>query len=168
MTNGNQVQSAEMTKELFPDDDGIYNYCPSPVRVDEDTMVVFYCANTWPGLVIDDIYGRKGKLQDGQWIFSDKFRVLEPSRLGWDCIHVCDPDVIKGEYSYQGETYSWVMVYLGCDIHYCYHNQIGIAFAKNIEGPYVKYDRNPIIGSDEIFNWGQGKPPYYPLMGKAR
>jgi len=86
---------------MFDDEDGLYNYCPSPVRVDETTMYVFYCANTIPGIVIDDIYARKGTLENGRWTFGDKFRVLEPDRLGWDCIHVCDPDVIRGEFRYR-------------------------------------------------------------------
>lgn len=153
---------------LFGDADGIYNYCPSPVRVDEKTMYVFYCANTWPGLVIDDIYARKGTLADGRWTFGAKFRVLQPDRLGWDCIHVCDPDVIRGEFRYRGETYSWLMVYLGCDIHYCYHNQIGLAFAKEIGGPYVKYDGNPIVRYDETFHWGAGQACLVSLDGKGR
>ncbi|WP_040949809.1 hypothetical protein [Gorillibacterium massiliense] len=153
---------------LFDDEDGIYNYCPSPVCVDETTMVIFYCANTWPGLVIDDIYARKGKLEDGRWTFGDKFRVLQPERTGWDCIHVCDPDVIRGEFHYRGEDYSWLMVYLGCDIHHCYHNQIGIAFAKSIEGPYVKYEGNPIVGYDEVFHWGNGQASLLSLDGKGK
>jgi len=153
---------------MFGDDDGIYNYCPSPVRVDETTMYAFYCANTLPGIVIDDIYARKGVLEDGRWTFGEKFRVLQPDRLGWDCIHVCDPDVIRGEFRCRGETYSWMMAYLGCDIHHCYHNQIGIAFAKNIEGPYVKYDLNPIVGYDETFHWGAGQACLLSLDGKGK
>ncbi|MCU6707718.1 hypothetical protein M6D81_03260 [Paenibacillus sp. J5C_2022] len=153
---------------MFDDSEGIYNYCPAPVRVDRDTMYVFYCANTWPGIVIDDIYGRKGKLVEGRWEFGDRFLALTPSRTGWDCIHVCDPDVIKGQFNWKGETYSWMMVYLGCDIHYCYHNQIGIAFAKDIAGPYIKYDRNPIVSYDELYHWGAGQPCVLSLDGKGK
>ncbi|TLS50910.1 hypothetical protein FE782_17845 [Paenibacillus antri] len=158
----------EKAYNLFGDDDGIYNYCPSPVRVDDTTSYVFYCANTVPGLVIDDIYARKGTLAGGRWTFGEKFRALEPSRLDWDCIHVCDPDVIKGEFRYRGETYSWMMVYLGCDIHYCYHNQVGVAFAKDIAGPYVKYDANPVVAYDETFHWGAGQASVVSLDGKGR
>lgn len=162
-------KQTELAYELFGDHDGIYNYCPSPVLVDAETMVVFYCANTVPGLVIDDIYARKGKLgADGRWAFGEKFRVLEPSRLGWDCIHVCDPDVIRGEFHYNGEQYNWMMVYLGCDIHYCYHNQIGIAFAKQLEGPYVKYAGNPVVGYEETFHWGAGQAALISLDGKGK
>ncbi len=159
---------AQLAYRLFDDADGIYNYCPSPVLMDETTMYIFYCANAWPGLVIDDIYARRGKLENGRWTFEDRFRVLQPDRLGWDCIHVCDPDVIKGEFRYRGETYSWLMVYLGCDIHHCYHNQVGIAFAKEIDGPYIKYDRNPIVRYDELFHWGAGQASVVSLDGKGK
>lgn len=153
---------------LFDDADGIYNYCPAPVRVDENTLYVFYCANTWPGLVIDDIYGRKGTLVDGKWVFGEKFLALSPSRIGWDCIHVCDPDVIRGEFHWKGEIYNWMMVYLGCDIHYCYHNQTGVAFAKDIEGPYIKYDGNPVLAYDEVYHWGNGQACVVSLDGKGK
>lgn len=154
--------------QMFDEEEGIYNYCPSPVCTDEETMYIFFCANTWPGIVIDDIYARKGKLVDGTWQFGDKFRVIEPSRLGWDNIHVCDPDVIQGEFRYKGETYPWMMVFLGCDIHYSYHNQIGVAFAKEIEGPYVKYDGNPIVNYEEVLHWGAGQPCVISLDGKGK
>jgi hypothetical protein len=153
---------------MFEDSDGIFNYCPAPVRVDDSTLYVFYCSNTWPGLVIDNVFCRKGTLVDNRWVFDDKFRVLAPDRLGWDCIHTCDPDIIKGEFRYKGETYPWMMVYLGCDIHYCYHNQIGIAFAKDIAGPYIKYDQNPIVSYDEIFHWGAGQASVISLDGKGK
>lgn len=154
--------------QLFDDGEGIYNYCPAPVLLDEHNMMIFYCANTVSGIVIDDIYARKGVKQQDKWVFGDKFRVLEPSRTGWDCIHVCDPDVIKGEFYYKGECYNWLLVYLGCDIHYSYHNQIGIAFAKSIEGPYVKYEHNPIVSYAEIFHWGAGQPCVVSLDGKGK
>jgi hypothetical protein len=73
-----------------------------------------------------------------------------------------------GEFNYRGETYSWMMVYLGCDIHYCYHNQVGIAFAKEIEGPYIKYDRNPVVQYDEVFHWGAGQASVVSLDGKGK
>lgn len=160
--------SISTSKQLFDDGDGIYNYCPAPVLLDEHNMMIFYCANTVPGVVIDDIYARKGIKQQDEWVFGDKFRVLEPSRTDWDCIHVCDPDVIKGEFHYKGERYNWLLVYLGCDIHYSYHNQIGIAFAKSIEGPYIKYEHNPVVAYTETFHWGAGQPCVVSLDGKGK
>jgi hypothetical protein len=37
------------------------------------------------------------------------------------------------------------------------HNQIGLAFSKNIEGPYVKYDLNPLISFSDTTKWGVGQ-----------
>lgn len=145
------------TAPLFPDRYGVYNYCPSPVMISEQEMYIFFCANSIPGLVIDDIYARHGMLKNGSWQFEEPFVALTPSRLGWDCIHVCDPEVVKGNFAYKGEHYSWVMLYLGCDIHFCYHNQIGVAVAKEIGGPYIKCDCNPLVGYDEMFHWGVGQ-----------
>lgn len=156
--------------KLFDDIYGVYNYCPSPVCTDKETMHIFYCANSWPEVIIDDIHARKGKLTNGKWTFEEKTCALSPSRTDWDCIHVCDPDVIKGEFNWNGEMYNWMMVYLGCDIHFCFHNQIGIAFAKDINGPFVKYDKNPIIEYSEIYRWGVGQASIVSMdkKGKAR
>lgn len=154
--------------KLFDDIDGVYNYCPSPVCTDEETMHIFYCSNSWPEVIIDDIHTRQGKLADGKWIFEKKSCALSPSRTDWDCIHVCDPDVIKGEFNLNGEVYSWMMMYLGCDIHYCLHNQIGVAFAKEIDGPYVKYHMNPLVEYKEIFHWGAGQASMISMDGKGK
>ena len=38
------------------------------------------------------------------------------------------------------------------------HTQMGVAFAKSPEGPYQKYEKNPILSkSHEVFLWKQNK-----------
>lgn len=49
------------------------------------------------------------------------------------------------------------MTYLGTDQWDNMHNQIGLAVSKNIEGPYIKFDGNPIVASDDKTRWGVGQ-----------
>ncbi|MDR1011308.1 MAG: hypothetical protein LBM04_09340 [Opitutaceae bacterium] len=82
---------------------------------------------------------------------------MAPSENGWDDCHVCDPDVREFRTVYNGETYNWIMTYLGVDRWDSKHNQIGLAVAKNIEGPYIKFDKNPLITCDDETQWGVGQ-----------
>ena len=49
------------------------------------------------------------------------------------------------------------MTYLGVDQWDSKHNQIGLAISKNIEGPYIKFDRNPLIPYEDRTKWGVGQ-----------
>ena len=154
--------------ELFSEDrNGIYNYCPSVVQTDSRTRYVFYCSNKDPYNIIDYVYFRKGVKKGDNWIWGEKQLALAPSESGWDKQHVCDPDLVKGDFRYQGEKYNYVMFYLGVDVKTCKHNQIGMAFARNIEGPWVKWRENPVVAYDDYEFWGTGQPSAVSLEGTA-
>ena len=57
----------------------------------------------------------------------------------WDRRHVCDPSVIKGEFAYRGENYSYLMAYLGCYVA-DRDNEIGLAVSKSPAGPWVRVE----------------------------
>lgn len=163
--------------ELFGDDisKNYYNYCPS-IIVEGKTMHIWYCSNRDDALIVDYVAYRKGTLHDdGKWSFTDKTFALQASTSGWDKQHVCDPSVVKGDFSYNGEKYNYMMAYLGCVTTDNSKNEVGVAFAKNPEGPYVKYDKNPVADYYKDFNlsrtdssqnqgvsgntnWGYGQP----------
>ena len=165
------------TDELFGDDinENFYNYCPS-VMIEGRTMHIWYCSNEKSGNVTDYVAYRKGTLHDdGKWTFSEKSLVLGPGENGtWDCRHVCDPSVVKGEFQYDGTQYNYLMAYLGCLTSDCTRNEVGIALAQNPEGPWIKPDAvNPIAdfhadydlsrtgsnsGNSAHTAWGYGQP----------
>lgn len=165
------------TDELFGDDinENFYNYCPS-VMIEGRTMHIWYCSNEKSGNVTDYVAYRKGTLHDdGKWTFSEKKLVLGPGANGtWDCRHVCDPSVVKGEFQYNGTQYNYLMAYLGCLTSDCTRNEVGIALAQNPEGPWVKPENiNPIAdfhadydlsrtgsnsGKPAHTYWGYGQP----------
>lgn len=155
------------TEELFGEDknENFYNYCPS-VIMEGDTIHVWYCSNEKSGNVTDFVGYRKGTLNaSGKWEFGEKTLVLGPGDAGeWDSRHVCDPSVTKGAFAMNGETYSYVMAYLGCKTSNNCCNEVGIAVAKAPEGPWVKVESlNPVAdwyNSAEYAadKWGYGQP----------
>ncbi len=169
----------------------IYNYCPA-IIMDTDSegrsrINIWYCTNKDSGIIVDYIGFRQGILNDeGKWEFSDEKIVLEPTEGTWDARHTCDPTVVKGEFKLKGETYNFLMAYLGCTTEDYQKNETGIAVAKNIEGPWVKINSiNPIVpwyddgditteegkyqslqGTSGIY-WGTGMPSLLSVDGKG-
>jgi len=169
----------------------IYNYCPA-IIVDKDekgndVMHVWYCTNKDDGVIVDYVGYRVGvKQSDGKWSFGEEKIVLEPTDGTWDAQHTCDPAVIKGEFAYKGQQYSYLMAYLGCTTVDYQKNETGIAVAKDIGGPWVKIDEvNPIVpwyddgdieaeeakyesykGTSRIY-WGTGMPALLSVDGKG-
>ena len=145
--------------------DGIYNYCPSIMQVDENTAYIYYCTNRSYYDIVDYVGSRKGTRQeDGTWKWDRKEQiVLSPQKGAWDAHHTCDPSVIKGKFLYQGEEYSYLMAYLGCTSYDNQDNKIGLAVAKNPQDTFVRIGEVPFVdfefdGSEDIWEWGVGQP----------
>lgn len=158
-----------------PADGEYYNYCPSILQTDTATRYVYFCANRLPGTsgsysnVDDYIYFSKGTLSNGSWTWTGRQLALSPTGnatgpypANWDGRHVCDPDVIGGKFNYNGENYDYALFYLG---YYEKNgqdtskgNEIGVAFSKSPEGPWVKYSENPVVNFPGNDFWGVGQP----------
>lgn len=136
---------------------GMYNYAPSVIQDEYGIRYAFVCQNLDPFKIVDYIYLYKGIPTKNGYTWQPGTRILDPSDSGWDINHICDPDVRKFKTRYNGETYEYIMTYLGTDQWDNFHNQIGLAVAKSIEGPYVKFSGNPIIGSTNKQTWGVGQ-----------
>ena len=128
-----------------------YNYCPAIIAdKDEngkDILYIWYCTNKDSGVIMDYIGFRVGTLEEnGKWSFTEEEIALSPTPNTWDARHVCDPSVVKGEFNYKSETYSYLMAYLGCTTEDYQKNETGIAVAKSPYGPWIKIDEvNPIV-----------------------
>ena len=166
--------SVAFTDELFGDDinKNFYNYCPSIILEDNQTMHIWYCGNKDSGNVTDYIMHRVGKLQsDGSWLFSDKDIALTHGESGtWDSRHACDPSVTKGVFAYQGTTYYYLMAYLGCETSDGGDNEVGIAVSVTPNGPWKKVGNQTKAFRSYIYSteyalyengsryWGYGQP----------
>lgn len=144
--------------------EGIYNYCPSVIQLEDGTRYVYYCTNTEAYNVIDHVGCRKAPLEDCYYSYGEESIVLMPTEGTWDAQHTCDPSVVAGEFLYQGETYTYLMAYLGCITVNNQENEIGLAVAKSPEGPFVKVGTEPLVSFSKddpdspIFEWGVGQP----------
>lgn len=135
---------------------GHYNYAPSVIEDKYKTRYAFVCQNLNPFEIVDYLYLYKGIPTEQGYQWQPGTRIMDPSEDGWDHIHICDPDVREFTTKYNGETYDWIMTYLGVD-QWHNHNQIGLAVSKSIEGPWIKFDKNPLITYADTTKWGVGQ-----------
>ena len=169
-------------KETVGDDgeDYFYNYCPS-IKIENNKEHVYYCTNKTWGNVTDHIGYRSAEIKDGKVQYSDESIVLSPTPETWDQTHTCDPTVIKGEFKYNGETYNYLMAYLGCIPLNCKLNETGLAVAKEYGGPWIKCNGlktdgvtpiNPIVPYSDFNcnenNWGTGQACLVSVDKKGR
>ena len=165
-----------------PEETRLYNYCPS-IFIDSDgDEHVYFCTNKVEGNVTDYIGYRKGSIVDGSISYTDVNYVMEHSDLGnWDSRHNCDPSVVKGEFKYKGETYNYLMAFLGCLTSDSTRNETGIAVSKSPSGPWVKCNSlksdgvtpiNPIVPYAEFqvgeSGWGTGQPSLVSVDKKGK
>ncbi|MEV4838729.1 hypothetical protein AB0K05_29790 [Nonomuraea sp. NPDC049486] len=132
----------------------LYAYAPAAIEQGA-TEHYWTCHNTTDGKIKDDIWHTR---RSGGKIVGDR-RVIASGGTGWDKYHNCDPAVVAVTARYQGVTYGYAMFYLGNDVNASAHNQIGVAFAKTLDGPWVKYPK-PVVAFpfDDPAAWGAGQP----------
>lgn len=168
--NGYTAETKEGLMFDEPELSSYYNYCPS-ILVEGDNAYVWYCSNETQGIGGDDhIAFRKGINIGGAWYWGEKQFVLGPKEGTYYSGNICDPDVIKGEFSYKGETYSYLMSVLGCKTIDNTSNMFGFFVAKSPEGPWIDvpevspmydfYEEYPDYVyqegvNDFIWGWGQ-------------
>ena len=163
--------SAEMSSRMLPlfekNNGEYYNYAPCMIQTDANTRYIYYCSNKESSKIIDYICWRKCTFSNGIWSCGRENIAFGPSSSGWDTYHVCDPDVIHGKFTYNNHVYSWALTYLGVAQWDCNRNQIGIAFSDSIEGPWIKYDNNPVIHAPDTYSWGVGQDSMISLDKKG-
>ncbi|MBQ9482238.1 MAG: hypothetical protein IJU84_08750 [Clostridia bacterium] len=155
---------------MFDEPEGarIYNYCPS-IIVDGDDAYVWYCSSVIENIGGDDhIAYRKGKRVGGVWYWSPREIILGYERNTYYSGNICDPEVIKGEFAYRGETYNYLMAVLGCKTKDNSANMFGFKISKTVDGPWIDVPEiSPLYdfykyypdyrynGSNFVWGWGQ-------------
>lgn len=158
-----QLQFEHATlQQVYSHADGIYSYAPSIVSFG-DERYMWTCHNHDPFVVRDDIVMTKWR-NDRQ--MEDR-SILTHGFFGWDSFHICDPSVMRSEIVYNKVAYHWVMFFLGNDVDRSARNQIGVALAQTIEGPWEKLPL-PVLASPTVDGWGIGQPSALPIDGKGK
>lgn len=112
-----------------------------------------------------------GHYENDAWEYSDREIILKSSDSSWDK-YIFSPSVIKGEFKKGAETYNYLLAYGGRKTSNDIANQIGIAYAKELTGPWIKHPE-PLIKYDAgIYGdeYGAGAPSLvsYDKKGKVR
>ena len=172
----NEVSAATSseTYKLFDDSNKIYNYCPT-IFEENGVRHIYYCTNKDAGLVYDHIGYRQGTFNSttNKWEYTAKQIVLSPSGVNsgrWDSEHICDPSVVKGQFTYNGVTYPYLMAFLASTRTDNLGNESGFAVAQNPAGPWIKCDNiNPTLPYNEATDaWGSGQASMINLDGEGR
>ncbi len=116
----------------------VYKYCPTCIN-----GTLLYCSNE----------SDPGKVKDG--IYLNGTKVLSTSKNSWDSAQVCDPTVVQGNFTYDGDDYKYLMAYLGCATLDCTANEIGFAVSNNLSD-WEKIGK--VVSAKRDGYWGVGQP----------
>lgn len=129
-----------------------YAYAPSVIAGHPER--IYTCHSRTSGVIRDDIFLTK---RSGGAIISSS-SVLSAG-TGWDSFHICDPSVVRVNVLHNGHTHPYAMFYLGNDVDASRHNQVGVAVADSLDGPWTRTGTPvvPYTAADQ-FQWGAGQP----------
>lgn len=150
-------------REVYNPSGSRYTYAPS-VIVEGNTEHIWTCHNDVDGSVRDHVYYTR-RVNGG---VVESRSVLGPAANGrWDDLHICDPSVVRSDVRYGGVDYDYAMFYLGNDRDCSCNNAVGVAFAQNIGGPWVRHP-DPLVPWSDASAWGVGQPTATSVDGQGR
>lgn len=123
----------------------IYQYCPTNINGN-----ILYCSNE----------ANPGEVKDGIYLNGEK--VLSTSDGAWDSAQVCDPSVVGGNFTFNGNNYTYLMAYLGCTTFDSTNNEIGFAVSNDLYN-WTKVGK--IISCIGDGYWGVGQPSIMNING---
>ncbi len=131
-----------------------YSYAPSGIA--GPTERYYVCHSRASGDIRDDVFLVK---RSGGSVTSSA-SVLTASASGWDSYHICDPSVVRVNAVVGGQSYTYAMFYLGNDQNCSCHNQIGVAVANSLDGPWIKSPQPVVAFASGVATsqWGVGQP----------
>lgn len=132
---------------MFDESLGYYNEHPCVVQVSETERYVYYTKNTARSENGSEyIAVRQGTFQDGTWTYGEPAAALSPAQSGWDSGRVFQADVIGGSFTYEGDSYAWLMAYAGTGTQSSRDGaQIGLAVASSPAGPWTRVGSAPFV-----------------------
>ncbi|GAB3929288.1 hypothetical protein GCM10029976_028660 [Kribbella albertanoniae] len=156
-----------------------YMYAPSIVQLSPTERMVYTCANRVPGQTWDHVGMNYGtRRADGTYAWGAVQFPLNPQAAdtpAWASNHICDPEVVRGSFRYDGHTYAWAMFVLGypdlgkhpgADAI----NVVGVAYADQPQGPW-KLSRNALLDRStdpNVSTWGVGQPSVTSIDGAGK
>lgn len=139
-----------------------YSYAPSIVE-QGNVRHVFYCGNRDSGKVHDHVMLSVGRREGTTWTYSAPRVAFGPDQgPAWANYHMCDPQVLRGRFEWNGHVYPWAMFFTayGCRTQAApcppdqeSPNQLGVAFSDSLDaGPSGwKVYPTPLISAELEF-----------------
>lgn len=131
---------------IFDEEQGYFNSAAS-VFEENGVRYVYYMANETKNQAEASVFVRKAEKADGKWSYGERKKLLGKSASGWDSAEIGAPDVVKGVFGYNGESYSYLMAYQGTETAGKNYS-IGFAVAKTPDGEWIKTGVQPAIAYD--------------------
>ncbi|GAA1678438.1 hypothetical protein GCM10009745_22540 [Kribbella yunnanensis] len=162
-----------------PGNGPFYMYAPSIVQLSPTERMVYTCANRVPGQTLDHVGMNYGtRRADGTYAWGPVQFPLNPQAADtpfWASSHICDPEVVRGSFRYDGHTYGWAMLILGFPDTTRYPqadpiNVIGVAYADQPQGPWRIAQRALLDRSTDpnVSSWGVGQPSVTSIDGAGK
>lgn len=134
---------------VFSESQGYYNESPSVFEASSGERYLYYTRNTVKNDdATDSIAVRKATYTAEGWTYGDAKTLLTPSENGWDSKSVFGADVVKGNFSYRGTEYSYLMAYSGSDEKNRANAEIGLAVSETPDGEWVRVGSSPVVAFD--------------------
>lgn len=138
---------------IFDEAFGWANSDPSAIQTTDGTRYVYYTANQTIFGFDNAIVCRKGVAVNGVYEYENRKTVLTVTENSWDSFHIGSADVVKGKFTYQGTTYSYLMAYQANAIESeerCF--EIGFAVSNDPYGKFVKVGTKAVLSNDATKN----------------
>lgn len=149
-----------------------YAMTPVVVQGTDGVEYLFTCHNNRSGITRDHIFisyrDPSGRTVSYPIVGIDVQPAGMPttSSAPWDGFQICDPTVVEGLFTMgvgaAAKSYKYALLYNGNDNANGYtgsfHNQLGVAFANNLRGPWVRYPYPLLWHKISDADWGVGQP----------
>ena len=128
-----------------------------------DDRYLVYTTNLESGDEDNAIAIRKGVLEADGYVYGDEHIIINPSSAGWDKF-IGSASIVKGNFSYDGNDYSYLITYHGSSQTNLQANDIGFAVAADPLGTWVKVGTTPVIDYDAALNGSSYAGCYAPSL----
>lgn len=133
---------------VFDESLGYSDENPSVIQIGS-TRYLYYTKNQSKYSSETSIAVRKGTFGGGKWTYGEPKTCLTVSENGWDSAHVFGADVVKGNFAFNGSTYSYLMAYSGNSGKNNKKNaSIGFAVSDKPDGEWIRTGSNPVVKFD--------------------
>lgn len=140
-------------------DEGMDFYNVEPSVIDEGgNRYIFYSVNEVAKENKSAVAVRKATKSEDKWVYGDKTLVLTAGESGFDMGGVSDPDVIKGNFTYNGNSYAYLMAYEGApEVGSDKNHKIGFAVSGDLLSGWVKVE-GLVFSAENAAGYGLSQP----------